>query len=421
MDVACKSRLSTVINGTLPGPEIRLPAGETTWIRVYNDMTTQNATVHWHGLSQRAAIFSDGTPGASQWPIAPGHFFDYEVHPEAGDAGTYFYHSHVGFQASTASGPLIVEDAKGKVPYKYDEEMVVHLQDFFHRSDDSIEKGLISRPFKWSGETGAVLINGQGVARGSQAGEKGCDLPVLEVEPGKTYRMRWIGATALSMIQLGIEKHEGFKIIAADGQYTKPHTEKYMQVSPGQRFDVLFKAKSTSQLNGKTDYLIQYTTKDRPEKTTFYAVLRYKGGKPTITKAPETALLDLNFDPTTWAEYALQPLVSNNFPSAGEVTRRIEIYDRQLIGNTFIWRANGDQWNSSTPEVTPGDAPYLINIYNKGPSAIPDFQKAIKNKGWDPVTYTWPAKVGEVLEIVWYNTGSLVHDNGGSVFEGCKG
>ena len=31
----------------------------------------------------------------------------------------------------------------------------------------------------------------------------------------------------------------------------------------------------------------------------------------------------------------------------------------------------------------------------------------------DPVTYTWPAKIGEVLEIIWVNTGSLVHDNGG--------
>ena len=26
------------------------------------------------------------------------NYFDYEVRPELDDAGTYFYHSHVGFQ-----------------------------------------------------------------------------------------------------------------------------------------------------------------------------------------------------------------------------------------------------------------------------------------------------------------------------------
>jgi L-ascorbate oxidase len=78
---------------------------------------TYNAQ-HWHGLSQRSAIFSDGSPSASQWPIPPLHFFDYEVHPEKDDAGTYFYHSHVGFQMGTASGPLIVDDAEDS-PYHY--------------------------------------------------------------------------------------------------------------------------------------------------------------------------------------------------------------------------------------------------------------------------------------------------------------
>ena len=55
--------------------------------------------------------FSDGTPAASQWPIPPNHFFDYELETVVGMAGTYFYHSHIGFQAVTAAGPLIVEDA----------------------------------------------------------------------------------------------------------------------------------------------------------------------------------------------------------------------------------------------------------------------------------------------------------------------
>jgi L-ascorbate oxidase len=54
------------------------------------------------------APFSDGTPGASQWPIPPLHYFDYQLSIPVGTAGTYFYHSHVGLQAISATGPLIV-------------------------------------------------------------------------------------------------------------------------------------------------------------------------------------------------------------------------------------------------------------------------------------------------------------------------
>lgn len=32
--------------------------------------------------------FSDGTPGASQWPIPPNHYFDYELEMEVGHAGS---------------------------------------------------------------------------------------------------------------------------------------------------------------------------------------------------------------------------------------------------------------------------------------------------------------------------------------------
>lgn len=43
--VGCQSRASTLFNGTTPGPELRLKPGQTSWIRVYNDMADYNATV----------------------------------------------------------------------------------------------------------------------------------------------------------------------------------------------------------------------------------------------------------------------------------------------------------------------------------------------------------------------------------------
>ncbi len=38
-------RLSTLINGSIPGPELRVPENEVAWIRVFNDINGQNLTM----------------------------------------------------------------------------------------------------------------------------------------------------------------------------------------------------------------------------------------------------------------------------------------------------------------------------------------------------------------------------------------
>lgn len=43
--VACQHRMSVLVNGTSPGPTLRLPPGKTSWVRVCNDMDTYNTTM----------------------------------------------------------------------------------------------------------------------------------------------------------------------------------------------------------------------------------------------------------------------------------------------------------------------------------------------------------------------------------------
>ncbi|KAJ4377382.1 hypothetical protein N0V83_000207 [Neocucurbitaria cava] len=368
---------------------------------------------HWHGLSQRTAPFSDGSP-VSQWPIAPHRCFDYEVHPEEDDAGTYFYHSHIGFQAVSAAGPLIVEDASAP-PYEYDDERIIFFQDYFNNTDTAIEQGLTNSPLVWSGETRAVLVNGVGVAIGEKAGVATCKLPVIDVEPGMTYRLRFVGSTAISMVALGIEDHDALDIIGADGHYTKPYRVDHMQVASGQRFEVLLKTKTIDEVGNQTDYVIQFETKDRPEVYTGYGVLRYSNATTQIATPPVSPPLVLSNATYNWLEYALEPLTPNNFPSATEVTRRLYISNVQLAKGNTIWQLDGLNWTAGTPA---NDPPYLVDIYKNGPAAMPNYTAALENDGWDPYTLTWPAKLGEVLEIIWVNTGSIVGDppNGGVDF-----
>lgn len=161
------------------------------------------------------APFADGTPGASQWPIPPGHFFDYEIHVPVDMEGTYFYHSHVGFQGVSATGPLIIERKK-KPSFRYDEERIFFLQDVFRKNDSTIEKGLEAAPLQWSGESDMILVNGKG---GGDSNGIFCNasLSTIDVRPGRTYFFRFIGATALTFASIVLEDHE-FEIVEVDGQ-----------------------------------------------------------------------------------------------------------------------------------------------------------------------------------------------------------
>lgn len=49
---ACTNRYSVLVNGSSPGPELRLKEGQVNWIRVYNDMKDDNTTI----VSQQVII-----------------------------------------------------------------------------------------------------------------------------------------------------------------------------------------------------------------------------------------------------------------------------------------------------------------------------------------------------------------------------
>ncbi|KAJ6258870.1 Laccase-4 [Drechslerella dactyloides] len=379
---------------------------------------------HWHGLTQRTAPFSDGAPQVSQWPIPPGHFFDYEIHPDVGDAGTYFYHSHVGFQAITATGALIVRDRR-RPPYKYDGDRILQLGDYYNKTDDTIVDGLLANPFVWSGETIALLLNGKSGTKAGNATTKrsSCAPAIIKVQPGKSYRFRFIGHTAISLVTLGIEDHPNMTIIEADGRYTQPYATSHLQIASGQRFSTLFKAKSLAEIlsSNKRSYWIQFENRERPNNVTGYALLVYdlpahgiyynlpgnytkrsRNNRFTLPATlPSPPPLSLPFNVTDWAEQALQPLQSRyteSFPPLSAVTRTVFITVKQVSAGKLEWSQNDVVWQ---PSLIPN--PYLTEIYLKGEAAIPDFAAAAASGGVDPVSRTFPARIGEVLDIVWLN------------------
>ncbi|EHK50822.1 hypothetical protein TRIATDRAFT_83848 [Trichoderma atroviride IMI 206040] len=423
-------RYSTLVNGSVPGPTLYLPEDKIFWIRVYNNMKDENLTIHWHGLSQAAYPFSDGTPLASQWPIPPLHFFDYELKAPNGSAGTYFYHSHVGFQPSTATGAIIVQDPQSP-PYETDGERIVFLQEFWNQTDQQVVKGLESNPLVWTGEPNGWLINGKGISNYGIVDPSSAALSVIEVDPGKTYRFRFVAATALSLALFGFQDHTELDIIAADGGYTKPQNVSVLQMGSGQRYDALLKTKSCDELRklGKLDYYVQLESRDRTAVVTNYAILRYSNqcgllgiNRLPTHKNPKTSPIKLPPTVNGYLDYQLQPLqVEDDFPSSSEVTRRVMINIQQVANGYFLWSLNNNTWTEDgsdpVPHTTPSE-PYLVALYENQTQYLPNYEAALANNGLDPQTKTYPALLGEVIDIVFqqYGAAESVNPNiGGSL------
>ncbi|WP_240917616.1 multicopper oxidase domain-containing protein [Phycicoccus sp. HDW14] len=125
--------------GTVPGPTLRVDAGQVLRVDVRNDLPT-DTSVHWHGIRLRNDM--DGVPMMTQEAIRPRGSFRYEF--TAPDPGTYFFHPHVGVQLDRGLyGVLVVEDPHE--PGRYDDEWVLVLDDWVDgtgRTPDDVLAGL---------------------------------------------------------------------------------------------------------------------------------------------------------------------------------------------------------------------------------------------------------------------------------------
>ena len=121
------------INGTVPGPLVRLREGRDETLRVTNKLM-EDSSIHWHGLLLPPGM--DGVPGVSFAGIKAGETFTYRF--PVRQNGTYWYHSHsAGQEQSGHYGPLIIDAAEPE-PFQYDREHVVVLSDWTSENPMSV-------------------------------------------------------------------------------------------------------------------------------------------------------------------------------------------------------------------------------------------------------------------------------------------
>jgi CopA family copper-resistance protein len=251
---------AVTINGTVPGPLLRLREGQTVRLSVKNELA-EDTSIHWHGLL--VPFQMDGVPGLAFPGVKPGQTFVYEF--PVIQSGTYWYHSHSGLQEQEGHyGPIVI-DPKGDDPIQSDREHVVVLSDFsfmhahmiFRRLKQDAEyfnyqqqtlAGLLAGkdqtlkervqwarmlmdPTDVSDVTGAAytyLINGHG------PGDNWTGL----FGTGERVRLRFINAAAMTIFNVRIP---GLKltVVAADGQAVRPVEVDEFQIGNAETYDVI--------------------------------------------------------------------------------------------------------------------------------------------------------------------------------------
>ena len=121
-----KSRMATTIGGTVPAPILRWREGDDIELNVTNKLSSEDSSIHWHGIILPTDM--DGVPGLSFDGIPPDKTYHYKF--KANQVGTYWYHSHSGFQEQTGAYGAIIIDPKKPPPYRYDRDYVVQLSDW---------------------------------------------------------------------------------------------------------------------------------------------------------------------------------------------------------------------------------------------------------------------------------------------------
>jgi CopA family copper-resistance protein len=267
-----RQSIATTINGSVPGPTLRWREGDTVTISVANRLKEQTS-IHWHGV--RTPSDMDGVPGLSFRGIAPGETFVYRF--PVRQRGTYWYHSHSGFQEQTGHyGPLII-DSKGDDPINYDREYVVMLSDWTDENPETILSNLkqqsdyynyhqrtvgtffsdvrknglsaaISDRLMWgrmnmsptdlsdvSGATYTYLVNG-------------CP-PVANwtglFRPGERVRLRFINGSSMTIFDVRIPGLP-MVVVQTDGNDVEPVTVDEFRISVAETYDVIVQPQDAS-------------------------------------------------------------------------------------------------------------------------------------------------------------------------------
>ena len=275
------------VNNRFPAPTLIVPNNAIVLVDVYNRLSSEATSIHWHGMHQMNTPWMDGVEHITQCGIAPSSSFRYIF--RAIPPGTHWYHSHSGAQRTDGLfGALIVRDTFSPQgitdePEKYTLTLIdwqkensldlfaqIHAGIRYFEQDgvpptptstadtkdprvprtcspDGTEVGPVSY---WSG-----LINGLGRHRNVSYSKT--LLSTFVVQSNSSYRFRLIGAQSLFAYRFSIDEHQ-LKLIATDGHFVNETPLDFIIIHSGERYD--FVLETIKETASKTDFIIRAET-----------------------------------------------------------------------------------------------------------------------------------------------------------------
>lgn len=378
----CYKKLAITVNGMSPGPTIKARQGDYIVVRVKNSLMTENLSIHWHGIRQIGSPWFDGTEGVTQCAVTPGETFVYRFVVDR--PGTYLYHAHYGMQREAGLfGMIQVDLPRGESePFSYDDDQSIILTDWWHKSTYEQSVGLSSIPFVWVQEPQSLLIQGRGRYDCSlisntdttcNSTSPDCAPFVMDVVPGKTYRLRVASLTGLSALSFEIEGHN-MTVVEADGHYVDPFTITNLFIYSGETYSVLITANQDPTRNY---WITTNIVSRKPTTPTGLSILNYN--KPNNTKPttltpptkPTTGPIWNNTSPRLTQSLAIKALKSHHTHTPPPQTT-----DRLIIFLNTQNKVNGNiRWSVNNVSFTLPSTPYLIamkqNLHNVFTSQTP--------------------------------------------------
>ncbi|KAF8979003.1 hypothetical protein BGZ46_005940 [Entomortierella lignicola] len=221
------------VNGQFPIPVINVTLNDTLVINVVNQID-EPTSLHSHGLFQIGNNQMDGPSMVTQCPIPPGASFTYTIPIQ--QHGTYWIHGHSkGQYVDGLRGPLIIHNINET--YKYDEEYVIGLADWYHTEHEV----LLEKYLSIFNPSGAEPVPESGLINHIKDAK-------FNFVPGKTYRLRIINMSALAMFHFHIDGHD-IEIIEIDGIDVERTKVSSFPITAAQRYSVLVTARNDTSSN----------------------------------------------------------------------------------------------------------------------------------------------------------------------------
>ncbi|OYY91834.1 MAG: copper-binding protein [Sphingomonas sp. 28-66-16] len=298
------------INGTVPGPLIRLREGQNVRLTVNNDLD-EDSSIHWHGLLVPPQF--DGVPGISFPGIKPRSRYLYEFPIK--QSGTYWYHSHSGMQEQLGLyGPIVIDPA-GDDPVASDREHVIVLSDHSQMSPEAIFRKMKQMPgyFNYQKQTLGGLLAGKNQSLEQRAMWGGMRMDPTDIadvngstytflvnghgpednwtalfSPGECVRLRVINASSMTTFNVRIP---GLKltIVQADGQNVRPVMVDEFQIGVAETYDVVV------QPSDDTAYTLVGESVDRSgmARATLAPRAGMAAAVPALRKRPLASMKDM--------------------------------------------------------------------------------------------------------------------------------